>query len=123
MMRNLMIISLIALAVSGGRCDRSIKECGIIAYPVPFNPDRQVLNIAYTGAPAIIDSVHVDIFDLNGDDVFTGDYGSFTSPILWNGRNSGGVIAEAGDYIIKVIIKNTQTGLYSECLVDIVIQR
>ncbi len=123
MMKKMMIPLVLALAAAGFFCDHAINESDIIAYPVPFNPDTQVLKIAWSGTPVAVDRVTVTIMDINGDEVFAGTYASLSSPIAWNGRNNAGIVVDAGEYLIRVVAENTQTGYYSTGLIRILIQR
>jgi hypothetical protein len=77
----------------------------------PLQSDTQVLKIAWSGTPVTADKVTVTIMDIKRDEVFVGTYASFSSPIAWNGRNNAGTVVDAGEYLIKVVTENTQTGL------------
>ncbi len=123
MMKKLMIPLILAIASAGLFCDHTISESDIIAYPVPFNPDTQVLKIACSGTPVTVDKVTVTIMDINGDEVFVGTYATISSPIAWNGRNNAGTVVDAGEYFIRVVTENSQTGYYSTNLIRILIQR
>ena len=130
-MKKIILTFLIFLSVSTIFCNRDPDDNGIIAYPVPFNPDSQLLKISYpngvTPPQASFDKVTIDISDINEDEVFHDVYGSttlaFTSPIIWNGRNNSGNIVGAGEYIIEIVTGNTQTGYYLSSNIIILIQR
>ncbi len=94
----------------------------IIIYPVPFNPHSQLLKIRYNDTPIpVVDKVVINIYDINGDDVFNGEFDSLDNPIIWNGRNNSGKITDAGEYNIKITATNSQTGYYYSCLINFII--
>ncbi len=95
----------------------------IIAYPVPFNPNIQVLKIGYKPAvpPDTVDKVTIEIFDINGDTVFLRKYSSLNNPAIWNGYNNSGKKVKPGLYIIKITIENTQTGARGQKIIRIVV--
>ncbi len=105
----------------------ALHENYIVAGPVPFNPNRQVLNILYEpGAPAHIDpdQLKVEIFDINGDLVFEGQRsGGTVLPFTWSGRNMGGRMVHPGMYIIKLTVENTGTGAFGRRIIRIVVAR
>jgi len=79
----------------------------IIAYPVPFNPNKQTLTIGTQSATALSSySVKVSIYDINGDLIIQK---SASGNIKWNGRNKSGRIVKPGLYIIKVEIEQEGT--------------
>lgn len=84
----------------------------IIAYPVPFNPRIQVLKIGYKPSvpPDTVDTVTIEVFDINGDSVFLREYSSLNNPVIWNGYNNSGKRVKPGLYIIKVTVENSQSG-------------
>jgi hypothetical protein len=133
-MNKIIKIFLALMVLIGAMCAENPGEGDIIAYPVPFNPGRSVLTIGYRDMPAaqiFYDKVVIDIYDSNGEDVFswTGAYDSGgptpnnKNIFIWNGRNSSGDAASAGEYTIKITIDNTQTGYHDSLIIPILIQR
>jgi hypothetical protein len=99
-----------------------INISDVIAYPVPFNPKiHKNLNIAKKPGhdAGIINKVKIEIFDINGDQVLSGNYSNI--PVLWNGRNDKGKLVGPGLYIIKVILENSTTGEYKQKIIRILI--
>lgn len=81
----------------------------IIAYPVPFNPKYQKLNINYkpdTIPDGLINRVQIKIHDINGDLVFIRHYSNFSN-IIWNGYNNRGRRVKPGLYIIRVQVETS----------------
>jgi hypothetical protein len=101
----------------------SLNMDNIIAYPVPFNPNIQVLKIGYKPAvpPDTVDTVTIEIFDINGDTVFLREYSSLNNPVIWNGYNNSGKKVKPGLYIIKVTIENSQSGARGLKIIRIVV--
>ncbi|HPA71381.1 MAG: hypothetical protein KBA61_05340 [Spirochaetes bacterium] len=96
----------------------------IVAWPVPFNPNRQTLTINYEPGftpTAIPNLVKVEIFDINGDLVYEGQAGGL--PYSWSGRNMGGRMVHPGMYIIKLTVENTGTGAFGRRIIRIVVAR
>ena len=91
---------------------RPLNVHNIIAYPVPFNPRIQVLKIGYKPSvpPDTVDTVTIEVFDINGDSVFLREYSSLNNPVIWNGYNNSGKRVKPGLYIIKVTVENSQSG-------------
>lgn len=103
-------------------CNYQSQDDVIIAYPNPFNPGENTLKIAYTGSCTTIDKISIDIFDINEDRVFHGDFNSFLSPIIWNGRSSySGDTVESGEYIIEVKGESSTTGYYVSNIITILV--
>ncbi|MBN2402855.1 MAG: T9SS type A sorting domain-containing protein [Spirochaetes bacterium] len=92
----------------------------VIAYPVPFNPN--IHGTLRIDIPAGIDKEKIEIFDINGDSVFTREYSSLTT-IMWNGRNKDGKLVNPGLYIIKITLENTSTGQYGRKIIRILVNR
>ncbi len=102
----------------------ALNEKKIVAYPVPFNPDRQTLKIGYVGVtPDSLTKVKIEIFDINGDRVYSYEQTSLTTPIIWNGRNSTGRIVKTGMYIIKIVIEDSNTGDHGKKIIRILVNR
>jgi hypothetical protein len=101
----------------------ALNANNIIAYPVPFNPRIQIMNVGYDPAvtPDAVDRVKVEIFDINGDSVLEREYSSL--PVIWNGRNGSGRMVGAGMYIIKVTIENSTTGEHGVKIIRILVNR
>jgi hypothetical protein len=98
------LAAVIVISISAGLF-ASITS-GIIAYPVPYNPDRGVMQIAdKSGTLAAVSKVEVTIFDINGDQVFSRIYPGFTG-VSWTGRNSSGSKVHPGFYIVKVEVED-----------------
>ena len=77
-------------------------------YPVPFNPHQQILTVNYQSGGTAAGRIMFEVFDINGDRVFSGDYSSF--PIKWGGYASSGSRVKPGMYIIKVRVENITAG-------------
>jgi hypothetical protein len=104
----------------------ALNEGRIVAWPVPFNPSRQVLTIDYApdATPGAPNRVKMEIFDINGDRVYEGEYtGSNPLPISWGGRNMSGRMVHPGMYIIKLTVENTGTGKLGRRIIRIVVAR
>ncbi len=79
---------------------------GIIAYPVPYNPDRGVMRIDdKSGTLSAVQRVEVTVFDINGDRVFNRAYPGFAG-VSWNGRNRSGDKVSPGLYMVKVEVED-----------------
>ncbi len=104
----------------------SIDAENIIAYPVPFNPKiHHVLRIGYKPGPAhsgSINSIKVEIYDINGDRVFTREYNSITN-VIWNGRNGKGKIVKPGMYILKISLEDTVSGTFGRRIIRILVNQ
>ncbi len=92
----------------------------IIAYPVPFNPNIHN-NLSFKDIPLTALKIKIEIFDINGDSVFSREYSS-SSNVLWNGRNSNGKIVKPGLYIIKITLE-TATGDYGKKIIRVLVNR
>ena len=103
----------------------ALEMRSIIAYPVPFNPDRQTMKIGYEqgATPEALDSVSVQVFDINGDMVLSRSYTSLNPPVVWNGRNSAGIMVSPGMYIIKITAENSATGEHGKKIIRILVNR
>ncbi len=103
----------------------AIDMRSIIAYPVPFNPDRQTMKIGYEqgATPDALDSVSIQVFDINGDMVLSRSYTSLNPPVIWNGRNSAGIMVSPGMYIIKITAENSATGEHGKKIIRILVNR
>ena len=66
-----------------------------------------------------INSVKLDIFDINGDRVISKNLSSL--PAKWNGRNSRGIRVKPGLYIIKVVVENTAEATYGKKIIRILV--
>ncbi len=95
----------------------------VIAYPVPFNPDLhknlKIANKPGTDAGAV-DKVKIEIYDINGDPVFTKEYSTIIN-ILWNGRNNKGRVVGPGLYIIKITLEDSASGEYRQKIIRILV--
>ena len=96
----------------------SLDMEGVIAYPVPLNPNRHQLTLHDKGTLPSVDSIKVEIFDINGDLVLARSYGVF--PITWNGRNGSGKMVKPGLYIIKVTAEDAAGG-YGKKIIRILV--
>lgn len=96
----------------------------IVAYPVPFNPKKQVLHIGYEPGtpPETIDRVEIDIRNINGDTVFSRVFSSLSASIQWNGENSKGKKVKSGLYIIIVKVENTANGDSGNKIIKILVR-
>jgi len=86
----------------------AITASDIIAYPVPFKPNKQTLTIGTQGIFPADYAVKVSIYDINGDLIITKSAGG--KNILWNGRNKSGRIVKPGLYILKVEAEKDSSG-------------
>ncbi|MBN1532227.1 MAG: hypothetical protein JXA20_06160 [Spirochaetes bacterium] len=104
MKRKMLFAAVIVLSISAGLL-ASITS-GIIAYPVPYNPDRGIMQIAdQSGTLTGVTKVEVTIMDINGDQVFNRIYPGL-SGVAWNGRNSSGSKVRPGFYMVKVEVED-----------------
>lgn len=103
----------------------SLSADRIVAWPVPFNPSRQMLTVDY--APDAVkdspapDRIQMTIFDINGDRVFDGTYSAL--PIYWNGRNTSGNTVHPGMYIIRLVVEQVSLGTLERRVIRIVVVR
>ncbi len=98
---NIFIISLLLIPAI---LSADINMSGVIAYPVPFNPNV-VANLTIKIDSLIVGgSAKINIYDVNGDIVFTQNYTQVIN--TWNGRNNNGRLVAPGMYIIKVELQN-----------------
>jgi hypothetical protein len=97
----------------------SLNTGNIIAYPVPFNPNIHN-NLKIDKIPPEVTNIKIEIFDINGDSVFSRGYAS--TNIIWNGRNNNGKIVKPGLYIIKITLE-TATGDYGKKIIRILVNR
>jgi len=114
-LRNKFIIILMILI---SQAIYALDMTGIIAYPVPFNPQKTKLKIGY--APPAVGShlIKVAIHDINGDLVIKKTGNAF--PVIWNGRNSSGKFVKPGLYIVKVEVDD-DTGDYGKKVIRILV--
>ena len=113
------VLAVLSISLPAG----ALNEGGIVAWPVPFNPSRQVLTINYAPetTPGAPNRVKMEIFDINGDKVYEGEYTGL--PISWGGRNMSGRMVHPGMYIIKLTVENTGTGQLGRRIIRIVVAR
>lgn len=113
--RNKIIIILV-LTLSQSLYALDMKN--IVAYPVPFNPQKNMLKIGYS--PNVIEShkIKLFIYDINGDTVLTKSLSQL--PVIWNGRNGSGKLVKPGLYIIKVEIDD-DNGDYGKKVIRILV--
>lgn len=93
----------------------------LIAYPVPLNPALQTLQLKYQSS-ASVSNVDVDIFDINGDKVFSRHYAAL-SDFRWKGFSGSGRSVGAGLYIVKVKSEDSATGAVKTDTVRILVKR
>ncbi len=95
----------------------------IIVYPVPLNPYKHSLKIedrgVYKSLPAI--KVKIEIFDINGDPLFSREYMGIGS-IQWSGRNNNGKMVKPGLYIIKISVENLASGEFGQRIIRILVK-
>ncbi len=130
-MRNFILIYIILLLTSTVFCnsDKIINDDNdIIVYPVPFNSDGQsVLKISYPNGVSspVLDSLALTVFDIDGDEIVQKNYSvttlAYSNPVIWNGRNDLGNLVSPGEYTLKLVTENSQTGYYSRSFIDIII--
>lgn len=94
----------------------NMKE--VIAYPVPFNPKKTILNIGET-APVAGYIIRAEIFDINGDRVC--EKSGSNMQLIWNGRDDSGRYVKPGLYIVKVTVENSSTGDYGKKIIRILV--
>jgi len=98
----------------------AITAKDIIAYPVPFSPNKHTLNIGtQSGAGLGSYSVNVLIYDINGDLIIKKSASG--KNIVWNGRNKSGRIVKPGLYILKVEVEDDSSGEYIKKIIRILI--
>jgi len=98
-----------------------LNMSGVIAYPVPFNPDKKALIIEDKGntITTTVDRMEVEIYDINGDTVYKRTVSSAES-LTWSGYNSRGKMVKPGMYIIRVRIED-QSGAHGEKIIRILV--
>jgi len=103
----------------------AITAKDIIAYPVPFNPNKQPLTIGVDSSPSPPDLsgylLNVSIYDINGDLIIKKTASALGQNIKWNGRNKSGRIVKPGLYILKVEAEKDSTGEYAKKIIRILI--
>ncbi len=113
------IVLLLMLALSQGAYAFDMTD--IVAYPVPFNPQKKTLTIGYpVGSPLTFTSktIRVSIYDINGDLVI--ERSRSANPLIWNGRNSSGRFVKPGLYILKIEIDD-DNGDYGKKMIRILV--
>lgn len=102
----------------------ALRAKNIIAYPVPFNSNFHTLRFKYKDGttPETLDRVRINIYDVNGDGVFSADYSSLAA-IGWNGLNGNGKRAKPGLYLVKITIEYSATGEKDTGVIRILIVR
>lgn len=114
--RNKMIIILM-LTLSQSLYALDMKN--IVAYPVPFNPQKTKLTVGDPGAvPGAPHKIKFSIYDINGDTVLSKSLSQL--PVKWNGRNGSGKLVKPGLYIIKVEIDDDD-GDYGKKVIRILV--
>ena len=98
----------------------SLDMEGVIVYPVPLNPNRNQLTLDDKATLPTVNSVKVEIFDINGDLVLARKYSDFIPPIKWNGRNGSGKMVKPGLYIIKITAEDAAGG-YGKKIIRILV--
>ncbi|MCX7678404.1 MAG: hypothetical protein N2316_04220 [Spirochaetes bacterium] len=103
----------------------ALNASRIVAWPVPFNPNRHFLTIDYApesqrDVPAP-DKIQMTIFDVNGDRVFESWYSSL--PIYWYGRNTEGKVVHPGMYIIRLVVEQSSLGTLERRTIRIAVIR
>ena len=92
----------------------SIDTTNLIAYPNPFNPQKNtgVVLIGYFPGTTITYDVNILIYNVNGDLVnsLSGSSLTGTSSVTWNGRNARGTLVYPGLYILRVKLDDTSNG-------------
>lgn len=92
---------------------------GIVAYPVPFNPQKNMLKINDPAVTLGSHTLKLSIYDINGDLVIKKMLSSF--PVRWNGRNSSGKFVKPGLYIVKIEIDEDDSGDYGKKIIRILV--
>jgi len=93
----------------------ALDMSGVIAFPVPYNPDRGAMTIRVP----VGSDVKIQIYDINGDSVY--ERSGTSGDNLWSGINSGGRKVKPGLYIIKVTAEDSITGDYGKKLIRILV--
>lgn len=91
----------------------------IVAYPVPFNPQKNLLKIGYPPPTTASHTVKLAIYDINGDLVIAKSFSGF--PVIWNGRNCSGRFVKPGLYILKVEVDDSDDGDYGKKVIRILV--
>lgn len=118
----LILLGSLALAFVIQTGSSALDLSSIIVYPVPLNPYRNPLTIK--GEATVYAStykVKIEIFDINGDPVFSGNFMSLTI-INWNGRNNNGRMVKPGLYIIKISAENLSNGDFGHRIIRILVK-
>jgi hypothetical protein len=80
----------------------------LIAYPVPFDPANTTLSLKYQ-PPRTVNPVQIEIFDVNGDRIFSRKYANIDD-FHWKGFSDDGKKISNGLYIVKVRWEDALTG-------------
>ena len=97
------IIFILVILICYNTAYAAITANKIIAYPVPFNPNKNTLTIGTQAAGDLSGySVKASIYDINGDLIIEK---SGSGNIKWNGRNKSGRVVKPGLYILKAEIE------------------
>ena len=96
-------------AASGAYADK------LIAFPVPFNPEKQALKLHYESGASVTGLISIEILDINGDHVYSRQY-STLSLFSWKGYNDSGMRVKAGMYILKARIEFADGSQKNECI-------
>ncbi len=119
---TLIILGSLALSLVMQNILNAFDLSSVIVYPVPLNPYKHSLTIddQPKGLPATL-KVKIEIFDINGDPVFSGNYMSLRE-IKWNGRNNNGKMVKPGLYIIKISAEDLSTGAFAHRIIRILVK-
>lgn len=92
----------------------------VVAYPVPFNPNKGTLIIGDPANTTYLNShkIKLAIFDINGDLVIEKAVSGVA--VVWNGRNGAGRFVKPGLYIIKVEVDDDD-GDYGKKVIRILV--
>jgi hypothetical protein len=112
------VLACIILMCVPGTVAHALDMDGVIAYPVPYNPEKLPLTIEDRKG-TLVASVKVEVFDINGDTVYRKGHSTF-GKIYWGGRNSSGRMVKPGLYIIKITAES-ETGDYGTKILRILV--
>jgi hypothetical protein len=120
-MKKYILSLLVSVSILSGVLSPAAGKDRLIAYPVPLSPATQTMKLHY-GSTDPSGIIMVEIFDVNGEKVFSRSY-SALSQFAWKGYTNKGKHAGAGLYIVKVRMENTSTGAVSTDTVRILVKR
>ena len=117
--RRILFAVIMIISCQGFLYAMDLNMSGVIAYPVPFNPDKKALTIKGTGISTY--TTDINICDINGDIVLSRTLSNLSSDYNWSGYNSRGKKVKPGMYIIRIRMEDTTNGAHGEKIIRILV--